>query len=103
MYGVTVVYVCTHVSAHCNPLYVYEMVLGLRESWKELALYLGYSGTEVDTIARAGGEDPRRQVEMFLRVWWMPDCGKEKTQSLLNQGLPCSQSIICTYTVIAYI
>ena len=74
-------------TGHCNPPYVSEMLLKLGQSWRELALYLGYSEMEVEAVTRAGGGDPGRQVLMFLRVWWMPDCGKEKTQALLNKGI----------------
>ena len=63
-----------------------ELLLKLGQSWRELALYLGYSEMEVEAVTRAGGGDPGRQVLMLLRVWWMPDCGKEKTQALLNKG-----------------
>ena len=77
--------VCT--TGHCNPPYVSELLLKLGQSWRELALYLGYSEMEVEAVTRAGGGDPGRQVLMLLRVWWMPDCGKEKTQALLNKGI----------------
>ena len=40
----------------------------------------------MQAIATAGGGDLRHQIQMFLRVWWMPDCGKD-TQALLNQGM----------------
>ena len=84
-FNYTHVYVRT--TGHCNPPYVSEMLLKLGQSWRELALYLGYSEMEVEAVTRAGGGDPGRQVLMFLRVWWMPDCGKEKTQALLNKGI----------------
>ena len=64
---------------------MYEVVQKLGEYWTELAVYLGYSEVEIGAVARAGGEDLCRQIQMFLRVWWMPDCGSEETVVLLNQ------------------
>ena len=40
----------------------------------------------MQAIATAGGANLRHQIQMFLRVWWMPDCGKD-TQALLNEGM----------------
>ena len=64
---------------------MYEVVQKLGQYWTELAVYLGYSVVEVGAVARAGGEDLCRQIQMFLRLWWMPDCGPEETVVLLNQ------------------
>ncbi|CAI8019243.1 Receptor-type tyrosine-protein phosphatase alpha [Geodia barretti] len=69
----------------CNPPCVYEVIQALGQNWVTLAVYLGYSEVEFRAIARAGGEDPHRQIQMFMRVWWMPDCGTEETVGLLNQ------------------
>ena len=64
---------------------MYEVIQALGQNWVTLAVNLGYSEVEFRAIARAGGEDPRRQIQMFMRVWWMPDCGTEETVGLLNQ------------------
>ena len=68
---------------------MYETLLKLGQGWRELALYLGYSEVEVGAVARAGGGDPGRQLLMFLRVWWIPDCGRLVTQDLLDKGSVC--------------
>ena len=79
-------YVCmVALSGHCNPPPVYEVLQKVRKNWPAIAVFLGYSEVEVGAIARAPGGDPSRQIQMFLRVWWMPDCGPEKTLELLNQ------------------
>ena len=64
---------------------MFEVLHKLGRNWVKLALYLGYSGVEVGAIVRAGGGDPVRQIQLFMRVWWMPDCGPEQTVALLNQ------------------
>ncbi|CAI8013703.1 Probable protein S-acyltransferase 23 [Geodia barretti] len=72
---------------HSNPPWVYEVLQTLGQNWIRLAVYLGYSEVEIGAIARAGGGDPHHQIQMFMRVWWMPDCGTEETVGLLNQLL----------------
>jgi ankyrin repeat protein len=69
---------------HCNPPHVYQTLLRLQQNWPALAVHLGYTEVEIDAVARAGEGRLQPQVRMFLRVWWMPDCG-DKTPGLLDQ------------------
>ena len=76
---------------------MYEVLQALGQNWVTLAVYLGYSEVEIGAIARAGGEDPHRQIQMFMRAWWMPDCGTEdETVGLLNQRECCECTVQCT-------
>ena len=72
------------------------MIHHLKQHWEKLAAYLGYTELEIDFIARTGGSNVYREIQMFMRTWWMPDCGKEKTQAILSQGV-CSifESLFC--------
>ena len=73
---------------------MYEVIQTLGQNWVTLAVYLGYSEVEIGAIARAGGEDPHRQIQMFMRAWWMPDCGTEnETVGLLNQRECCECTV----------
>ena len=47
---------------------------------------MGYSETEIQDIARAGRTDMCKQVQLFMRVWWMPCLGEDKTNTALQQG-----------------
>ena len=71
----------------CNPLEVYKALFQLQHNWTRLANHFGYSQTEIDDIMRAGENDTRNQIQLFLRVWWMPDCGKDKTRVFLQRGM----------------
>ena len=65
------------------------MIHHLKQHWEKLAAYLGYTELEIDFIARTGGSNVYHEIQMFMRTWWMPDCGKERTQAILSQGV-CS-------------
>jgi ankyrin repeat protein len=68
----------------CNPLEVYKLLLHLQHNWTKLANHFGYSQNEIDDIG-AGGNDIPNQIQLFLRVWWMPDCGENKTCAFLQR------------------
>ena len=70
-----------------NPPEVYQFVLNLQVQWRSLATHLGYTEREIGSILRAGGNDYRMQIRLFLRVWWMPDCGEGKTVTILQRGM----------------
>ena len=78
------------------------MIHHLKQHWEKLAAYLGYTELEIDFIARTGGSNVYREIQMFMRTWWMPDCGKEKTQAILSQGV-CSNfaSLSCVTVSLA--
>ena len=64
---------------------VYKFLFHLKHNWTRLAIHLGYSDTEIECIVKAEENDIHNQIQLFLRVWWMPDCG-EKTHVFLQQG-----------------
>ena len=67
---------------------VYHFVLHLKVQWKLLASYLGYTGREVNAIVAAGRGDFHIEIQLFLRVWWMPDCGQGETEAILQSVQP---------------
>ena len=69
-----------------NPPEVYQFLLNLKAQWRSLATHLGYTEREIDSILRVGGNDYGMQIQLFLRVWWMPDCGEGKTVNILQRG-----------------
>ena len=71
----------------CNPPQVGELIYLLQQNWTRLASHLGYSKTEIDDIIRAAGSTIHKQIQLFLRVWWMPYCGEDRTQPILRQGI----------------
>ena len=63
------------------------MLHRLKQHWKKLAAHLGFTEEEIDDVVRAGAGDVHREIQMFMRIWWMPDCGQGITQSILSQGI----------------
>ena len=63
------------------------MLHRLKQHWKKLAAHLGFTEEEIDDVVRAGAGDVCREIQMFMRIWWMPDCGQGATQSILSQGI----------------
>ena len=83
-----------------NPREVYQFVLNLQAQWRSLATHLGYTEQEIGCILRAGGNDYRMQIRLFLRVWWMPDCGEGKTVNILQRGMNMYTSLhVCIIVV----
>ena len=49
-----------------------------KAQWKAFASFLGYTVQEIAAVEAKGGKDTYAQIKLFLRVWWMPDCGEKK-------------------------
>ena len=73
-----------------------------------MAVYLGYTEVEIGDIASAGGGEPVRQIQMFMRAWWMPDCGPEQTVGLLNRRrfydsfVDCNEANVYNFFSVAF-
>ena len=74
----------------CNTRKIYTFVKCLHQQWQQLALYLGYTQEEIDAIVeRCPPNDINYQIKMFLRLWWMPNCGT-MTQGILDDLKRCA-------------
>ena len=72
----------------CNPSTVCEFILSLLQDWMKLATHLGYSKIDIDgIISTAGVNNVSKQIQLFLRIWWIPDCGEDKTLTMLKEGM----------------
>ena len=97
---------CLRIAVQSNRPEVYKFLLQLKDSWKELAAYLGYMGQEVSTIATAGEGNVVVEIHLFLRVWWMPDLGQSETTQILQSLQPVlhlSESILVHVGVLTHI
>ena len=45
------------------------------EDWEQLAGYLGFPCTLIDSIKFIDQHTLRRQLDRFMTVWRVPDCG----------------------------
>ena len=65
------------------------------EDWEQLAGYLGFSSLLIESIKSVGRYTLRRQLERFMTVWRVPDCGDgmEEVLHCMNEQLQkCSRS-----------
>ena len=56
---------------------------GLQKDWTKLAFHLGYTHEETTSITEFYPDVPK-QIEMFLRVFRMPNLGDNTESTLLN-------------------
>ena len=77
---------CIAVQSNCPE--VYKFLFHIKHSWRELAAYLGYTNQEVSTIATAGRGNVAVEIQLFLRVWWMPNLGQNETTQILQSLQP---------------
>ena len=59
------------------------------EDWEQLAGYLGFPSTLIESIKSVDRYTLRRQLERFMTVWRVPDCGDRMEEVLhcMNEQL----------------
>ena len=56
----------------------------IHEDWDQLAHFIGLSKVLIESIKIHGKLSLRRQQELFLRVWRVPDCGERINEILVK-------------------
>ena len=62
---------------------VYSFFKNLKQHWKRIASYIGITLKEMQMIEQHSiRDDTDSQVQMFLRIWQLPNCGDKTTEIL---------------------
>jgi len=67
-----------------NPPAVWNYVRSLHKKWDDLAKYLGYSEALISQIKEKGSWDTKGQIQDFMRVCLLPDCGEQRTEEIVG-------------------
>jgi len=67
-----------------NPPGVWNYVRSLDKEWDNLAKYLGYSDALISHIKSKQSWDTKSQIQDFMRVCLIPDCGEQRTEQIVG-------------------
>jgi len=67
-----------------NPPAVWNYVRSLNKKWDHLASYLGYSDALISHIKSKWSWDTKSQIQDFMRVCLIPDCGEQRTEQIVE-------------------
>ena len=56
----------------------------LRDKWWDVAYYLGYTKDDIEGVESEMDKNPETQIQKFLDIFQMPDCGA-KTMPILHK------------------
>jgi len=80
------VYSCSDLSllGLSNPPPVWDYMRSLERDWEHLAKYLGYSESLISHIKNKWSFEDNYQVQAFMRVCLLPDCGQQRTEEIVD-------------------
>ena len=67
-----------------NPHEVRSWFSSLQDKWWDVAYYLGYTKDDIEVVESEMDKNPETQIQKFLGIFEMPDCGV-KTMAILHK------------------
>ena len=67
-----------------NPHEARSWFLSLQDKWWDVAYYLGYTKDDIEGVESEMDKNPEAQIQKFLAIFQMPDCGA-KTMPVLHK------------------